>query len=103
MKAQKIKGLALAVVCLLAVGSVTAQEEQKKERPTLEEMVTKLDKNEDKKLSKEELKGSRMEKRFTENWAAIDTDKDANLSLEEIKAYQKKNKGKGKGGKKEKK
>lgn len=103
MKAQKIKGLALAVVCLLAVGSVTAQEEQKKERPTLEETIAKLDKNEDKKLSKEELKGSRMEKRFTENWADIDTDKDANLSLEEIKAYQKKNRGKGKGGKKEKK
>lgn len=53
-----------------------------------------LDTNNDKLLSRDEVKSRPM---LTKNFDAIDTNKDGQLSRDEMKAYRKAHKGEGKG------
>jgi Ca2+-binding EF-hand superfamily protein len=75
-----------AVAALLLPVLGTAQEKKGK---TPEEQFAALDKNSDKKLSKDEYVGTREGEKKTkaeERFAAADKDKDGSLSLEEFKA-----------------
>ncbi|HZN33263.1 MAG TPA: EF-hand domain-containing protein [Pirellulaceae bacterium] len=82
---KKICLVALAAALVLPVLG-TAQEKKGK---TPEEQFADLDKNGDKKLSKEEYVANREGEKKTkaeERFAAADKDKDGSLTLEEFKA-----------------
>ncbi len=64
--------------------------QQRKERPSMEELFKEMDADEDGKLSKEEVKGP-LKKDFTK----IDSDEDGFLSKEEIENAPKPERGKG--------
>ena len=74
--------LMLAVITLLFSCNTKAQE-KKRERnhkpPTIEKLFEQMDKNEDGKLSKEEIKGP-----LKNDFKKIDTNKDGFLSKKEI-------------------
>ncbi len=93
MNIQKIK-IATIALCLTISASVFAQDGEQKQKIKMKDRIAKLDINNDSMLSKEELKGSKMEKRFINKWDTIDTTKDGLLSFEELKAYRKEHKGK---------
>ena len=67
---------------VLSVTSVSAQssDKQKKEPPTYSQLLKELDKDEDGKLSKSEIKGP-----LKENFDKIDTDEDGFISEAEFK------------------
>lgn len=84
---MKTKGLKLAMIgvaiSLFASCKMNAQnsggERQSKERPTVAEIFKQMDKNEDGKLSKEEIKGP-----LKNDFAKIDSNEDGFLSKEEL-------------------
>lgn len=84
---MKIKELGVLVfvfgLTLLASTNTFAQSQEKKERkgpPTIKELFKMMDKNEDAKLSKEEVKGP-----LAKDFDKIDTDEDGFLTAEELK------------------
>jgi len=83
MKDTKIKsGLVIALIALLGSSSTFAQSQnrqERKERPTFEQLVEKMDANKDGKLSKEEIKGP-----LKERFAKVDTDEDGFITAEEF-------------------
>lgn len=84
--------LSIATVLILGVFTSQAQEDrqERKERPTAEELIKKMDKDEDGKLSKKEVKGP-LEKDFDK----IDTDEDGFLTKEELEKAPKPERGQG--------
>lgn len=83
MKSNNIKKAVLVILC--CIGSVTLsnaqdQKRERKEPPTYTQLLKDLDKNEDGKLSKAELKGP-----LKEDFDKIDTDKDGFISEKEFK------------------
>ncbi|CDF79239.1 conserved hypothetical protein [Formosa agariphila KMM 3901] len=81
MKSQVLKtvlGIALVTVC--SVQSMNAQSKgERKEPPSAEEMMKKMDADEDGQLSAEEVKGP-----LKDSFADIDTDENGFISLEEL-------------------
>lgn len=79
---------------LLASCKMNAQNDsgrqERKERPTVEELFKQMDANEDGKLSKKEVKGP-----IKNDFAKIDTDEDGFLSKEEIEKAPKPERGQG--------
>ncbi|QXP59578.1 EF-hand domain-containing protein [Olleya sp. HaHaR_3_96] len=69
-------------VTVLSVNSVNAQsnDRQKKEPPTFSQLLEEMDKDEDGKLSKSEIKGP-----LKDNFDTIDTDEDGFISEAEFK------------------
>jgi Ca2+-binding EF-hand superfamily protein len=87
------KFLALALAAGLFAPVVLSAQEKKP--PTPEETFKRLDKNNDNKLSKEEYIGNTEGEKKTkkeDRFKVLDTDKNDYLSLEELKAGQKKKK-----------
>lgn len=80
-------GLMLITVNVLA--QTQQSEKRKQKRPTIAELIKKLDSNEDGKLSKSEVKRP-LEKDF----AKIDTNEDGYLSKEELENAPKPKRGK---------
>tara|TARA_R110002167_G_scaffold13754_5_gene56590 strand:+ start:2177 stop:2473 length:297 start_codon:yes stop_codon:yes gene_type:complete len=84
---MKTKGLKIAMIAvaisLFAACKMNAQnsggERQGKERPTVAEIFKQLDKDEDGKLSKEEIKGP-----LKNDFAKIDTDEDGFITKAEL-------------------
>lgn len=93
---SKSRKFVLSIVTVLALGVFTSQAQQdrqeRKEPPTAAELIKKMDKNEDGKLSKEEIKGP-LEKDFDK----IDTNEDGFLSKEELEKAPKPERGQGRG------
>ncbi len=87
-------GVFVMVIGLFASCKMNAQNDsnrqQRKERPSVEELFKQMDANEDGKLSKEEVKGP-VKNDFTK----IDTDEDGFLSKEELEKAPKPERGKG--------
>lgn len=81
---MNFKSVAIAAMfCLSFVGLSNAQSEmknKKRERPTYAMLLEKMDKNEDGKLAKAEIKG-----RLKEIFSNIDKDEDGFISEEEFK------------------
>ena len=73
----------VAMVTLFFSTTLSAQQPQggqgKKERPTVNQIFKEMDKDEDGKLSKEELKGP-----IKDDFAKIDTDEDGYITKEEL-------------------
>jgi Ca2+-binding EF-hand superfamily protein len=98
-----MKNLSLSMVVTLAMISCNSTKEttqetsrtvstQEKGRPNPDEMFTKMDTNNDGKLSKEEAQGP-----LKENFSKIDTNSDGYISKEELKNMPKPERG-GQGG-----
>ncbi|MEM7486539.1 MAG: EF-hand domain-containing protein [Bacteroidota bacterium] len=83
MKISILKlGVSIGVVGLLTSCNLKAQQNQDRERrepPTFEQLLEKMDEDEDGKLSKAEVKG-RLKKRFDE----VDLDEDGYITAEEF-------------------
>lgn len=82
MKTNFLKNLIAMVFLFGAVGFAQAQSSEREERrepPTFEELLEKLDEDEDGKLSEEEVDGP-LKEMFTE----IDTDEDGYISEKEF-------------------
>ncbi|MEP3836066.1 MAG: EF-hand domain-containing protein [Algibacter sp.] len=75
-----ILGFGIALLTTLNVNAQSQNGQQRKERPTIEELIKEMDKNEDAKLSMEEVKGP-LKKDFDK----IDADEDGFLTAEELK------------------
>ncbi|MFB9053660.1 EF-hand domain-containing protein [Formosa undariae] len=82
MKTNIIKTvLGIAFVSICSVQSMSAQDKgDRKEPPIAEELIQKMDANEDGKLSEDEIKGP-----LKEHFSDIDTDEDGFLTLKELK------------------
>ncbi|MEW4924771.1 EF-hand domain-containing protein [Algibacter sp. 2305UL17-15] len=84
MKREKLRIvlLILGVTCFVANSSFGQSENKgdRKERPTFEQLLEKMDANEDGKLSKKEVKGP-LKKNFDE----VDADEDGFITEEELK------------------
>ncbi len=92
---NKSTKLVLSIITVFVLGVFTSQAQQdrgeRKERPTAEQLIKKMDENKDGKLSKEEVKGP-----LKDDFDKIDTDEDGFLSKEEIeKAPKPERKGRG--------
>ena len=77
-------------MCLAFVNFSNVQAQKNKghkEPPTFEKLLKEMDKNEDGKLSKSELKGP-----LKNNFSKVDTDKDGFISEAEFKKMPKPNK-----------
>lgn len=87
-------GMIIMAIGLFASCKMNAQNDtsrqQRKERPSVEELFKQMDADEDGKLSKEEVKGP-LKNDFTK----IDTDEDGFLSKEEIEKAPKPERGQG--------
>ncbi|MEP1489625.1 MAG: EF-hand domain-containing protein [Algibacter sp.] len=83
MKNKNFKTAALVFgITVLASTSMFAQpqnNQEKKERPTVEQLFKEMDKNEDAKLSKKEVKGP-----LKNDFDKIDTNEDGFLTKKEI-------------------
>ncbi|MCK0146226.1 EF-hand domain-containing protein [Arenibacter sp. F26102] len=84
MKKMIVKSAVLtAMVTLFFSANLSAQQSQggkgQKEPPSVDEIFKEMDKDEDGKLSKEELKGP-----IKDDFAKIDTDEDGYISKEEL-------------------
>jgi len=78
---NKVIQLGVIGVFLLMFSCGNAQEKEKgKKPPTFSELLEKMDKNEDGKLSKDEIKGP-----LKDNFDAVDTDEDGFITEEEMK------------------
>lgn len=79
-----------ALVTVFFSANVSAQQSQggkeQKEPPTVDEIFKQMDKDEDGKLSKKELKGP-----IKDDFAKIDTDEDGYITKEELKKAPKPN------------
>lgn len=84
MKNRKLKTTALGFgITVLASTSLFAQPQNnqgRKERPTIEQLFKEMDKNEDSKLSKKEVKGP-----LKNDFDKIDANEDGFLTAEELK------------------
>ncbi|CAZ96705.1 EF-hand domain-containing protein [Zobellia galactanivorans] len=72
--------LALSIFMLMTATVSFAQEKKGQEPPSATEILKQMDKDEDGKLSKEEVKGP-----LKNDFSKIDTDEDGYLSLDELK------------------
>ena len=84
MKSKTFKTVAIVfgIVLFMSTNSY-AQSQNRKERkepPTFSELLKELDKNEDGKLSKDEIKGP-----LKEDFSKVDTDEDGFITEEEFK------------------
>lgn len=83
MKNLKIKTGLFAVLLTIGCLQTTQAQSQKREQkkpPTFSELLKDMDKNEDGKLAKNELKGP-----LKENFSEVDTDEDGFITEEEFK------------------
>jgi Ca2+-binding EF-hand superfamily protein len=83
MKNNTLKTLVFVFGITLFVSNYSfgqSQNKQKKEPPTFEQLLKEMDKNEDGKLSKKEVKGP-----LKKDFAKIDTDEDGFISEKELK------------------
>ena len=83
MKTKRFKNAIIALLfCLGFTGISNAQrrQPQQKEPPTFAQLLEKMDKNEDGKLSKAELKGP-----LKENFEKVDADEDGFITEAEFK------------------
>ncbi|WP_025740259.1 EF-hand domain-containing protein [Aquimarina pacifica] len=73
--------LAFATILISCKSNAQSDSERKggKERPSIEELFTKMDSNEDGKLAKDEVKGP-----MSKDFAKIDTDEDGFITMEEL-------------------
>ncbi|PKA99092.1 EF hand domain-containing protein [Flavobacteriaceae bacterium MAR_2009_75] len=71
--------IATVAFTLLTVSFVSAQERERKEPPSAEDIIKKMDSDEDGKLSKKEVNGP-----LKNDFAKVDTDEDGYLTLEEL-------------------
>ena len=84
MKKMIVKSAMLtAMVTLFFSANLSAQQPQggqgQKERPSVDQIFKEMDKDEDGKLTKEELKGP-----IKDDFAKIDTDEDGYITKEEL-------------------
>ncbi|MGJ8593429.1 MAG: EF-hand domain-containing protein [Aquaticitalea sp.] len=82
MKNSKINTaiLSFGIVVLMSTNSFgQGQNKQEKKPPTFKELLKEMDKNEDGKLSKDEVKGP-----IKDDFATIDTDEDGFISEKEL-------------------
>ena len=84
MKSKTFKTVAIVfgIVLFMSTNSY-AQSQNRKERkepPTFSELLKEMDKNEDGKLSKDEIKGP-----LKEDFSKVDTDEDGFITEEEFK------------------
>ncbi|GAA3650546.1 EF-hand domain-containing protein [Flavivirga jejuensis] len=84
MKCNRLKTVFLVgIVSFLFTLNANAQssegEQKDKKRPSIEELFTKMDANEDGKLSEKEIKGP-----LKKDFAKIDTDEDGFITKEEL-------------------
>ena len=83
MKTMNLKSVAFAVVCCMAVVGVSNAQPQRnkeqKEPPTYAQLLKEMDKNEDGKLAKSEIKGP-----LKDNFSKVDTDEDGFISKKEF-------------------
>ncbi|TLP79162.1 EF-hand domain-containing protein [Maribacter sp. ACAM166] len=74
------KGILIGLIALLGTVSMNAQSKSdRKEPPSFTELLKQMDKNEDGKLSKNEVKGP-----LKNDFAKIDTDKNGFISKKEL-------------------
>jgi len=80
---MNLKSVAFAVVCCISVVGVSNAQPQgnneQKEPPTYAALLKQMDKNEDGKLAKSEIKGP-----LKDNFSKVDTDEDGFISKKEF-------------------
>lgn len=92
-KAGILTGIMTFIFSLNVTAQSSEKQQEKKERPSVDEIFKMMDSNEDAKLSEEEVKGP-----LKRDFKKIDTNEDGFISKEELEKAQKpKGKGKGKG------
>ncbi|MFT5437454.1 MAG: Ca2+-binding EF-hand superfamily protein [Ulvibacter sp.] len=83
MKKYLVKAGLTGIITLIFSLNVAAQsserQQERKERPSVEEIFKMMDRNEDAKLSKEEVKGP-----LKNDFSRIDSNKDGFISKEEL-------------------
>ncbi|MDO5970695.1 EF-hand domain-containing protein [Flavivirga aquimarina] len=84
MKCNRLKttffiGMVSFLFTLNANAQSSERDQQDKKRPSIDELFTKMDENEDGKLSEKEVKGP-----LKKDFAKIDTDEDGFITKEEL-------------------